>query len=108
FAPGTPMAIRQEGGDIVIQHEWMDIERIVHMDQEEIPADAEPGILGYSIGRWEGDTLVVETGRFTQGVLNQYVEEAGKPTRGLLHSDALRTVERIRFNPDSNRMELAI
>ena len=108
FAPGTPMAIRQEAGNIVIQHEWMDIERLVHMDQAEAPAGTQSAILGYSRGHWEGETLVVETDHYNQGVLNQFVEVEGEPMRALLHSDALRTVERISFDAASNRIKLSI
>lgn len=108
LAPGTPMAIRQQGSDIVIQHEWMDIERTVHMGQEATPADVEPAILGYSRGHWDGDTLVVETDRYRPGVLNQFVEVQGEPMRGLLHSDQLRTVERIRFDAAGNSIQVSI
>jgi len=108
FAPGTPMAIRQDGDDIIIQHEWMDIERRVHMNQDAVPEGTPAAQLGYSRGHWEGDTLVVETDHFTPGVLNQFVEVAGEPMRGLLHSDALRTVERIRFEPQRNTIQLAM
>ncbi|MEY4642097.1 MAG: hypothetical protein RLZZ227_2091 [Pseudomonadota bacterium] len=108
FAPGTPLALRQQGDDIVIQHEWMDIERVVHMDQDTAPEGTPEAILGYSRGRWEGDTLVVETDHYTPGVLNQFVEIPGQPMRGLLHSNALRTVERIRFNQETNSVDLTI
>ena len=108
FAPGTPMAIRQQGDNIIIQHEWMDIERVVHMNRSATPADELETILGYSRGHWEGDTLVVETDRFNQGVLNQFVEIEGQPMRALLHSNALRTVERITFDAASNRIKLVI
>lgn len=108
FAPGTPMAIRMQGMDIIIQHEWMDIERVVHMDQDAAPANTPETILGYSRGHWEGDTLVVETDHFSPGVLNQFVEVQGKPMTGLLHSNQLRTVERITFDAASNRVKLAI
>jgi hypothetical protein len=108
YAPGTPLAIRREGDDVVIQTEWMDVERTIHMNLDRIPDDAPPSILGFSIGRFEGGTLVIETGRFTPGVLNQYVEEEGKPTRGLLHSDQLRVVERISFDAERNRITLSI
>ena len=108
FAPGTPMAIRQVADDIIIQHEWMDIERIVHMNEAATPANEPESILGYSRGHWEGDTLVVETDRFNQGVLNQFVEVDGQPMRALLHSKALRTVERISFDARSNRIHLSM
>jgi len=108
FAPGTPMAIREAGDDIVIQHEWMDVSRTVHMDQDEAPAGTPETVLGYSHGHWEGDTLVVETDHYAEGVLNQFVEVEGQPMRGLLRSNALRTVERIRFDPERNRIHLSI
>lgn len=108
FAPDTPMAIEQRGKDIIIRHEWMDVERIVHMDQTETPADIPESILGYSRGHWDGDTLVVETDRYAPGVLNQFVTVEGEPMRGLLHSNALRTVERIRFNAETNSIELSM
>ncbi len=57
---------------------WMDAVRTVHLDQRKIPADAAPAMLGYSIGRLDGDTLVIETADFTPGVLRQYAEETGK------------------------------
>jgi hypothetical protein len=41
-------------------------------------------------------------------VLNQFVEIPGQPMRGLLHSNALRTVERITFNAQANSIDLTI
>jgi hypothetical protein len=108
FAPGTPMAIRQQGDDIIIQHEWMDIERVVHMNQDAAPAGTPETILGYSRGHWEGDVLVVETDHFAPGVLNQFVEVKGKPMTALLHSNQLRTVERITFDAAKNRVHLVM
>jgi hypothetical protein len=108
FAPGTPMAIRRQGNDIVIQHEWMDIERVIHMNVDAAPADTPETTLGFSRGHWEGDTLVVESDHFKPGVLNQFVEVEGQPMRGLLNSDALRTVERVGFDAKRNLITLAI
>lgn len=108
FAPGTPLAISRDGDDIVLRHEWMDVERRIHLDQRTHPADGPRTSLGHSIGHFEGDTLVVETANYAAGVLSQYVEVPGQPTRGLLHSAALTSVEHIRFNPESNRLELTI
>jgi len=107
-APGTPLAITMEGDNVLIRHEWMDATRLVHMDQAAAPADTEPSILGYSVGHFEGDTLVIETTHFTEGVLNQFVTVEGEPMRGLLHSDALRTVERLSLDRERNRLIMSM
>ena len=103
-APGTPLEIVRDGSDVVLHHEWMDVRRVVHMNTKTHPANAARTSLGHSIGHWDGDTLVVETASYPKGVLNQYVEEPGQPTRGLLHSAALTTVERIHLDPARQRL----
>jgi hypothetical protein len=108
FAPGTPLEIRRDGDRVILRHEWMDVERIVHLGLAEHPADGPRTSLGHSIGRFEGDALVIETANYSEGVLSQYVEMSGQPTRGLLHSDALTSVERIRFDPESQRLNVSI
>jgi hypothetical protein len=108
FAPNTPLEISREGETIILRHEWMDVRRVVHLDQTEHPADGPRSSLGHSIGRFEGDTLVIETGNYSQGVLNQYVEMPGQPTRGLLHSDALTSVERVRVDGARQRLVVTI
>jgi hypothetical protein len=108
FAPGTPLAIRRDGERVILRHEWMDVERSVHLDRDSHPADGPRSSLGHSLGRFEGDTLVIETGNYAAGVLSQYVEVAGEPTRGLLHSDALTSIERLRFDAATGELELTI
>ena len=54
-----PMGIFREGNDFRIHLVQYDIERIVHMGEPE--EDPEPSNVGYSVGRWEGDALVVTT-----------------------------------------------
>jgi len=49
---------------ILIRNERWNLERIVHMNTREHPADVEPTNQGHSIGWWEGDTLVVDTVAF--------------------------------------------
>src|SRR5262245_17706246 len=92
-APSTPLAIVRNGADVVLHHEWMDVRRIIHMNTKAHPKDGARSSLGHSIGHWEGDTLVIETGNYSAGVLEQYVERRGQPTKGLLHSALLTTVE---------------
>src|SRR2546430_14700604 len=78
-APGTPLEIVHDGNDVVLHHEWMDVRRVVHMSMKEHPQDGPRTSLGHSIGHYEGDTLVIETANYAAGVLNQYVEQPGKP-----------------------------
>ena len=103
-APGTPLEILKDGADIVLHHEWMDVRRVVHMNMKTHPKDVKPTTLGHSIGHWDGNTLVIETANYTAGVLNQYVEQPGQPTKGLLHSAALTTVERLHFDAATQRL----
>jgi hypothetical protein len=107
-APGTPLEIVREGTDIVLHHEWMDVRRVVHMNMKEHPKDGPRSSLGHSIGRMEGDTLVIETANYAEGVLNQYVETPGEPTKGLLHSAALTSVERLHFDAARQRLVVEI
>jgi hypothetical protein len=107
-APGTPLAITREGNTVVLRHEWMDVVRTVHLDQTSHPANGPRTSLGHSIGHFEGGTLVIETANYSAGVLNQYVEEPGKPTRGLLHSDKLTSVERLSFDAERQRLVVEV
>lgn len=107
-APGTPLEIVKSGEDIVLHHEWMDVHRVVHMNMKSHPKDTKPSILGHSIGRWEGNTLVIETANYAAGVLNQYVEQPGEKTKGLLHSAALTSVERLHVDDARQRLVVEI
>jgi hypothetical protein len=103
-APGTPLSITRQKDRVILRHEWMDVERVIHLNLREHPKNGRRTTLGHSIGRFEGDTLVIETGNYAPGVLNQYVEMPGQPTRGLLHSAALTTVERLRLDAARQRL----
>ena len=107
-APGTPLSITREQTQIVLRHEWMDAVRTIHLNTREHPADAPRTSLGHSIGYFDGDTLVIETANYSAGVLNQYVEEPGKPTRGLLHSADLTSVERLSFDAARQRLVVEV
>ena len=107
-APGTPLSIAREKDRVVMRYEWMDVQRIVHLDQKEHPKNEPRTSLGHSIGHFEGDTLVIETGNYSAGVLNQYVEVPGQPTRGLLHSAALTSVERVRLDPAAQQLVVEV
>ena len=107
-APGTPLEIVREQDRVVLRHEWMDAMRTVHLNTREHPANGPRTSLGHSIGYFDGDTLVIETANYSAGVLNQYVEEPGKPTRGLLHSATLTSVERLSFDAERQRLVVEV
>ena len=60
-----PIEISFNGNDTVtIRSQYWDEVRTVYMDGREHPADSERTHSGHSIGRWDGDTLVVDTRNF--------------------------------------------
>ncbi|HEX6994878.1 MAG TPA: DUF6152 family protein [Gammaproteobacteria bacterium] len=91
---GAVNRITQKGDRIVINYGLYSFERVIHMNMDEHPEDVEPSYAGHSIGRWEGDVLVVDTIGFAPGVL-------APPVR---HSSELHVVERFSLNPET--MEL--
>jgi len=103
-APSTPLEIIRDGADVVLRHEWMDVRRVVHMNMKTHPKDGPRSSLGHSIGHWEGETLVIETGNYSAGVLEQYVEQRLQPTKGALHSASLTTIERLQLDRASQRL----
>ena len=62
--------------------------RTVFTDGRDLPKDPNPAWLGYSVGRWEGDTLVVTTAGFND---RGWLDSAGHP-----QTESLRLTERIR------------
>jgi hypothetical protein len=81
--------ITQTADTIVLRYGKFDYARTIHLDQSAHPAELEPSLTGHSIGRWEGDELLVDT----VGV------RAGSLTRNLFHSEALHLVERFSLDP---------
>jgi hypothetical protein len=52
--------------EIVILHEDQDPPRQIHTDGRPLPKDPQPSWMGYSVGKWEGDMLVVDTIGFNE------------------------------------------
>ena len=67
------------------------LKRTVHMNTTSHPASVTPSRAGHSIGRWDGDTLVVDTVGFTSGIIAATVA----------HSDKLHVVERFTLDPQT-------
>jgi len=88
-----PYAIRfvERAADLILQNEWFEIDRVIHMDGREPSADHPYTPLGYSAGQWEGDSLVITTTHIDW----PYFELYGLV--GVPQSRAMRIVER--FTP---------
>lgn len=56
-----PMELIDEGDRIIHRVEEWDARRVFHMSEDARSQTQAPNYLGYSVGRWEGQTLVVET-----------------------------------------------
>jgi len=62
-----------EPREIVILYEVDNTHRQIYLDGRKLPEDPQPSWLGYSVGRWEGDTLVVDTAGFNdKGTIGGY------------------------------------
>lgn len=89
-----PFEIIQVPGRMYMLFENSHMVRRIFMDGRKMPEGYPPSFMGYSTGRWEEDTLVVETVGLND---LSWMDRVGTP-----HSDALRIVERIRrFDHDT-------
>jgi hypothetical protein len=92
----APVKFVQTPGLLLILHEDAPT-RQVFMDGRRLPEDPNPAWMGYSVGRWEGDTLVVDSAGFTD---RTWLDLSGHP-----HTEALRVTERFQ-RVDIGRMRL--
>jgi hypothetical protein len=97
YMPGVPRAtympypfqILQGTNTIVIAYEFAGASRTIHLDK--VPDSPAPTWMGWSRGRWDGNSLVVEVTDFN--------EETWFDRAGNFHSDQLRVTER--YTPTS-------
>lgn len=100
--PGLPQSMTEPypieflftPGRVTILIETYGLTRRIYTDANPPPADPDPSFQGTSVGRWEGDTLVVET----SAILPET-----SPVNGINgHSDKLRVTERMHLaDPDT-------
>jgi hypothetical protein len=89
-----PMEVLESEGQVTIIQEAYQQVRRIYLDEELLPwEEAEPRFWGHSVGRWEGDTLVVDTVGIKENVMY----------RNVPHSAAMRISERIHLL-DENHM----
>lgn len=83
-----PFEIVQTLGRVLMLFEYSGQVRRIHTDGTSAGADEDPSYYGFSVGHWEGDTLVVTTDHVRADTQDDF--------SGLPHSDALVVTERIR------------
>jgi hypothetical protein len=93
-----PFEIRVGDDAVVIEHQFMDSRRVVHLNAAGPPAAEPRSPMGYSTGRFEGGALIVDTAHFTAATL--------EPRRGVLHTAALKLSERLEVNEATHELEI--
>jgi hypothetical protein len=94
-----PKKVVQTPGLIVMLFESYHSFRQIFTDGRPLPENRDPAWFGYSVGKWEGDALVVDT----VGINDKtWLDDGGHP-----HSDALHVNERFR-RPDFGHMEVQV
>jgi hypothetical protein len=91
-----PIEIVQTSKRLAILFESNNVFHVVPTDGRKPPQNPEPSWLGYSVGRYEGDTLVIETSGFNGST---WIDTAEHPS-----SDQLKVTERLRLL-DADRVE---
>jgi hypothetical protein len=81
---------------VVMKVDWMDVERIIYLDGRKHPAASQTSLLGHSVGRWDGKTLVVETTNFKEHPIGL--------TASLPSSTQKRLTERFALSPDGKSL----
>ncbi len=98
---GEPVEIAQIPGRVLMLFEYDHFVRHIYTDGREHPKDLNPSWMGDAIGKWEGDTLVVDTVGFN--------DKTWLDNDGLPHSEDLHVVERIRrVNHDTLTIDTTI
>jgi hypothetical protein len=95
----APFEIIQVPGRVLIYYELQHLVRQIHLNRSTHPADLIPTFMGDSIGRWEGDTLVIDSIGFKD---QTYLDISRLP-----HTDALHVIERIRL-ASKDQLEVGI
>ena len=87
-ALNTPTKIVQTPGVTIILFEAYNHYRQILTDGRPLPNDPQPAWLGYSVGRWDGDTFVVQSNGLSSVT---WLDDGGHP-----HSDAMKLTERFK------------
>jgi hypothetical protein len=93
-----PFEIRRDGNTVVVDHQFMDSRRVIHLNETAPPPGTPRSTMGYSTGRFDGDALVVETASFVAAAL--------EPRRAVVHTADLELTERLELNATTHELEI--
>src|SRR4030095_8790348 len=99
MVPAAPFKMIQTPAEVAILYENQNRFRQIFTDGRGFPKEMSPAWIGYSIGKWNGDTLVVETRGFND---SSWLDDGGHP-----HSESLHLTERFR-RPSFGRLDYEI
>lgn len=88
--------IEQSATTITMKYGFMDLVRTIHLNMAAHPSNLKASRAGHSIGKWDGDTLVVDTVGFLPGYL--------EGNSGVKHSDRLHVVEKFTLGSDGKSL----
>jgi hypothetical protein len=88
--------------DRVLQHmQYHDVWRTIWTDGRALPKNPDPAWYGYSVGRWDGDTFVVDSNGYDE---RTWIDHFGNP-----HSDQMHLEERFqRTDPDTLQVNMVL
>ncbi|MDH3419700.1 MAG: DUF6152 family protein [Gammaproteobacteria bacterium] len=98
-ADGQEVLYQIESHSLLLRLEEYDTVRTIHMNETAAPADYPSSDLGYSTGRWEGNTLVVRTTNISW----RFFDSVGIPL-----SEAVEIEERFTPSDDGSELDLVM
>ena len=91
-----PIEFSKQGENILMRFEEDDARRLIHMNASDRPEQSEASSMGFSVGTWEGNTLIVETTNISATIFDY---------NGTPIGEDIRVVERFTLSPDEQRLD---
>lgn len=95
-----PMQIEQTPAYVTMLFEYMRLWRTIPTDGRKHPENLPPSFMGDSVGKWDGDTFVIDTIGLN--------DRTWLDTAGHQHTDEMHVIERLRRTPDTIVLEYTV
>src|SRR5215472_507086 len=97
-----PVQFLQTKDYFIMAFEYMRLWRVVPLNNRPHPADMEPSFMGDSTGRWDGDSIVVDTTKLKDAPWT-WLDTAGHQ-----HSDVLHVIEKFTRMPKGIELQMTV